>query len=109
MENPSRQSWSGLLHNLAIILGGPASPLPVIPFQDWLNRVRAQGDNPEHNPAFKILSFLEKHFVKIAGGSLTLRTATARLDSPTMVRSTSLDMKHLEEYISYWRSIGAMQ
>ena len=109
MENPSRQSWSGLLHNLATILGGPAGRLPIIPFRDWLDRVRALGDDPERNPAFKILDFLENNFVRMAAGSVTLRTATARLDSLTMVRSTSLDMKHLEEYINYWRSVGVMQ
>jgi hypothetical protein len=61
------------------------------------------------NPAFKLLDFLEHNFLRMAAGSVTLRTATARLDSPTMVRSTSLDMKHLEEYINYWKIVGAMQ
>ena len=109
MENPSRQSWSGLLYNLASILGGLDGPLPVIPFPEWLERVRALGDDPERNSAFKILGFLENNFLRMAAGSVTLRTATARLDSPTMVRSTSLDVKHLEEYIQYWRSVGAMR
>lgn len=109
MENPSRQSWSGLLHKLASILGGPDGPLPVVLFSDWLDRVHALGEDPERNPAFKILGFLENNFVKMATGSVTLRTANTRLDSPTMVRSTSLDMKHLEEYINYWRVVGAMR
>lgn len=109
MENPSRQSWSGLLHNLASILGGEGEPLPLIPFSEWIDRVRSLGDDPERNPAFKVINFLENDFVRMAAGTVILRTAEARLDSPTMVRSTSLDRQHLEEYVAYWRSVGAMQ
>ncbi|KAF8887098.1 hypothetical protein BD779DRAFT_1611593 [Infundibulicybe gibba] len=110
MENPSRQSWSGLLNDLASILGGsPSTPVPLIPFSDWLDRVRNLGDDPARNPAFKVLAFLENDFVRMAAGTVILRTATARLDSPTMVRSTSLDKQHLEEYIGYWKRVGVMQ
>ncbi|RDB14628.1 Non-canonical non-ribosomal peptide synthetase FUB8 [Hypsizygus marmoreus] len=108
MENPSRQSWNGLLHNLSSILGGPHGPLPLIPLDEWLDRVRAVGDDPSRNAAFKILSFLENEFQKMADGTVILRTATARLDSPTIVKSTAVDRKHLEEYVTYWRQVGAM-
>ncbi|GLB38787.1 putative acetyl-CoA synthetase-like protein [Lyophyllum shimeji] len=109
MENPSRQSWSGIISNLASILGGKGGPLPTIPLSKWLGRVRDLGDDPARNPAYKILSFLERDFQTMSNGTVILRTASARLDSPTMVRSTAVDKKHLEEYVSYWRSIGAMQ
>lgn len=109
MENPSRQSWAGLLHNLASVLGGSDGPLPLIPFSEWLERVRALGDDPARNAAFKVLSFLEHDFVRMASGPVILRTACAREDSPTMVKSTSLDRKHLEEYVAYWQSVGALQ
>ncbi|KAG5644326.1 putative NRPS-like protein biosynthetic cluster [Asterophora parasitica] len=108
MENPSRQSWSGIISNLADILGGKRGPLPLIPLSKWLLRVRDLGDDPARNPAFKILGFLERDFQTMSNGTVILRTATARLDSPTMVKSTAVDRKHLEEYISYWRSIEAM-
>ncbi|KAF5377825.1 hypothetical protein D9615_006785 [Tricholomella constricta] len=109
MENPSRQSWSGIISNLTSILGGTRDPLPLIPLAKWLGRVRELGDDPARNAAYKILSFLERDFQTMSNGTVILRTATARLDSPTMVKSTAVDRKHLEEYISYWKSVGAMQ
>lgn len=109
MENPSRQSWNGIISNLASILGGKGDPLPSIPLSKWLARVRDLGDDPARNAAYKILSFLERDFQTMSNGTVILRTATARLDSPTMVRSTAVDRKHLEEYVSYWRCVGVMQ
>ncbi|KAG6856431.1 putative NRPS-like protein biosynthetic cluster [Tephrocybe sp. NHM501043] len=108
MENPSRQSWNGIISNLSIILGGPHGPLPLIPLSEWLGCVRDLGDDPARNAAYKILPFLERDFQTMSNGTVILRTATARLDSLTMVKSTALDRQHLDEYVSYWRSIGAM-
>jgi hypothetical protein len=105
MENPSRQSWEGLISNLASILGG-SDPLPVIPYREWLDKVKAAGE--AKNPAYKVLNFLENDFIRMSGGDVILRTAESKLDSPTLVRSTALDRKHLEEYIAYWRKTGAM-
>lgn len=109
MENPSRQSWAGLLDNLATVLGGISTPLALIPFPEWLDRVRALGEDPERNAAFKVLNFLEHDFVRMASGPVILRTSTAREDSPTMVNSTAVDKRHLEEYVAYWRRVKALQ
>lgn len=106
MENPSRQSWDGLIANLASILGG-SQPLPIVPFGEWLERVKAAGE--EKNPAFKVIGFLENDFVRMSSGIVILRTAETKLDSPALVKSTALDRRHLEEYIAYWRRVGAMQ
>jgi hypothetical protein len=103
VENPSRQSWSGLLRNLSFILGENASPIPMIPFPEWLDQVRNLGDDPR-NKAMKIFDFLEHHFVRMASGPVILKTTNAKADSPSMVRSTSLDMTHLEEYVEYWKT-----
>ena len=54
-------------------------------------------------------STLENDFVRMSGGGVILRTAETKLDSPTLVKSTSIDRRHLEEYVAYWRRIGAMQ
>lgn len=103
MENPSRQSWEGLIDNLASILGG----LPKVPFGQWLQKMKSAGE--EKNPAYKVINFLENDFVRMSGGGVILRTAETKLDSPTLVKSTSIDRRHLEEYVAYWRRIGAMQ
>lgn len=107
MENPSRQSWQGLVENLASILGGSDQPLPIIPYTKWLEKVKAGGEGK--SPAFRVLSFLENDFIRMSSGDVILRTAETKLDSPTLVKSTAIDRKHLEEYIAYWRKIGAMQ
>jgi len=52
---------------------------------------------------------LENDFVRMSGGGVILRTAETKLDSPTLVKSASTDRRHLEEYVAYWRRIGAMQ
>ncbi|TFY83837.1 hypothetical protein EWM64_g160 [Hericium alpestre] len=109
MENPSRQSWSGLLENLASVLGGSDGPLPMIPYDEWLRRVRDLGSDPEKNVAYKVMDFLENDFVRMASGSVVLGTDVAKRDSLTMVKSVALDKKHLAEYVGYWRSVGALQ
>ncbi len=106
MENPYRQSWEGLITNLASILGGD-QPLPIIPYEKWLEKVKAAGQ--DKNPAFRVLSFLENDFIRMSSGDVVLRTAETKLDSSTLVKSTAIDREHLEEYVAYWRRIGAMQ
>ena len=108
MENPSRQSWRGILGSLSTILSSSNdnTPLPIIPFETWLSRAQDLGNDQEHNFAQKVMGFLEHDFIRMASGAVILRTANAKLDSPTMVKSTALDQKHLEEYCSYWRRQG---
>lgn len=111
MENPSRQSWQSILGNLASILssndeGAHSQPLPIIPFATWLERVQALGDDQENNYAQKVMHYLENDFVRVASGAVILRTANAKLDSPTLVKSTALDRQHLVEYCDYWKKQG---
>jgi hypothetical protein len=106
LENPSRQLWEGFVENVALILGG-SQPLPIIPFGEWLGKVKAAGE--EQNPAFKVLNFLETNFVHHLSSGVALDTSGTRHESPTLVKSTAISRQHLEEYIAYWRRAGAMQ
>jgi hypothetical protein len=108
VENPSRQSWSGVLETFAALLGDSDETLPIIPFQDWLQAVKQHNDDPEKNPSLKILPFLERDFLRHATGDLILGTAQSRKDSPTLVRSTALDRRHLEEYVQYWMQMEVL-
>ncbi|KAK7053490.1 hypothetical protein VNI00_004116 [Paramarasmius palmivorus] len=109
MENPARQSWSGILGNLSTILAGSRQePLPLIPFTEWVERVKALGSDPSVNTALKIMQFLQHDFIRMAAGTVILSTKYAKEDSPTMVRSTAVDKKHLEEYCTYWRSVNSL-
>ena len=111
MENPSRQSWRDVLQNFASILStndGKAQPqpLPIIPFASWLSRVQELGNDQEQNYALKVMPFLESEFIRTASGVIILEMTNAKLDSPTLMSSTPLDRKHLEEYCDYWRKQG---
>lgn len=106
VENSSRQSWDGILRTFACILGEPGKPLPLVPFPKWLDRVKGLEDE---STAYKLISFLETDFVNLSNGSTIMRTSATRFDSPTMVKSTALDRKHLEEYIAYWKAFGMIQ
>ncbi|KIK64898.1 hypothetical protein GYMLUDRAFT_39839 [Collybiopsis luxurians FD-317 M1] len=103
LENPSRQSWANVLDGLAAILGSKDAPLPIILFNDWLDRARALGEDPSYNYALKVMHFLDQDFIRMASGTVVLRTASTKMDSPTLLRSTSLDKRPLEEYVAYWR------
>jgi len=107
LENPSRQSWDGILRHLTSILGGKDAPVPLVPLTDWIRCVRALGEDPSMNIAFKILGFLERDFERMSSGTVILRTALTREDSLTLVRSTALDNMHLEKYVAYWKSVDA--
>lgn len=103
LENHSRQSWPSALDGLAAILGSKDAPLPIIPFKDWLDRARVLREDPSCNYALKVMHFLEQDFIRMASGTVILRTAESKLDSPTLLRSMSLDKRHLEEHVAYWR------
>lgn len=111
LENPSRQSWKGILEHLSKALApsdgecDSPPPLPVIPFPEWIERVRTFGGDPTQNAALKIMDFIQRDFVRMAGGSVILNTNVARADSATMVRSTAVERRHVEEYCGYWRTV----
>jgi hypothetical protein len=113
MENPSRQTWEGLIDNLASILGSSTGgdsdgkPLTKVPFAEWLAKVKGAGE--EGNPAYRVINFLENDFLRMSSGVVILRTAETKMDSPSLVKSTAIDRRHLGEYVEYWRRVGAMQ
>ncbi|KIK51463.1 hypothetical protein GYMLUDRAFT_101031 [Collybiopsis luxurians FD-317 M1] len=88
LENPSRQSWASAPDGLAAIFGSKDAPLPIIPFKDWLDRARVLREDPSYNYALKVMHFLERDFIRMASGTVILRTAESKLDSPTLLRST---------------------
>ncbi|KIY67026.1 acetyl-CoA synthetase-like protein [Cylindrobasidium torrendii FP15055 ss-10] len=96
LENPARQSWRDTLDALSSIL-----ELPMVPFDDWMVRVRESGSTP----ASKIAGFLEGDFMKLATGSVVLGTDEARADSATLETSSRLDKSHIEEYVAHWNKV----
>ena len=105
MENPARQTWSSVLGDLSELLEGVQS----VPYAEWLRRVRALGDDPQQNPASKLFEFLERDFLRMSSGTVALGTEIARSVSRTMADSGPIERRHLEEYVRYWKSVGAME
>ncbi|KIK56246.1 hypothetical protein GYMLUDRAFT_76195 [Collybiopsis luxurians FD-317 M1] len=103
LENPSRQSWVNVLERLASIIGSKDAPLPNVPFKEWLDRAHTLGEDPSYNFALKVMPFLEKDFIRMASGTIVLGMTGSKSDSPTLLKSTSVDEKHLQEYVSHWK------
>ncbi|VDB88513.1 unnamed protein product [Peniophora sp. CBMAI 1063] len=105
LENPARQEWSSVLQDLSELLGG----VPSVPFAEWLERVRALGADPQENPAAKVIEFLERDFLRMASGTVILGTEKTCIASPALATSRPIGRRHLEEYVSYWKGVGAMK
>ncbi|RPB17548.1 acetyl-CoA synthetase-like protein [Morchella conica CCBAS932] len=108
LENPMRQPWMDILTLLSRALdlksseeGKPA----VIPFDQWLDKVRSI-DDYEKNPAGNVVKFLEEEFTSMASGAVILDTQKARGASDTLANSGGIEKKHIDLYVNYWRSIG---
>lgn len=104
LENPARQTWTSVLQDLSELLGG----VPSVSYAEWLERVHALGNDPQRNPASKLFEFFERDFLRMSSGSVALGTEKARSISQTMASSGPIERHHLEEYVHYWKSIGAM-
>ncbi|KAJ7584629.1 hypothetical protein C8J56DRAFT_1090464, partial [Mycena floridula] len=99
LENPTRQSWSTILQYLSTSLS--PDPLPLIPFEKWLDLVRESG---EKNPAWPLTKFMENDFERMSSGSVSLGTEFCRRDSATLEQSGPIERDCVEEYVAYWRS-----
>ena len=75
LENPSWQTWDGILCHLTSILGGKDAPFLLVPLSNWIRCVCALGEDPSINIAFKILGFLERDFERMVSGMVILYTA----------------------------------
>lgn len=108
LENPVRQPWADVLallsHALRLTPAGTGEPT-VIPFGEWLDRVRAI-DDAERNPAGRLVKFLEEEFVSMASGAVVLDTTKSRKASRTLAASGGIEKRHVDLYVKYWRSVG---
>ncbi|KAG8164164.1 hypothetical protein KVR01_006082 [Diaporthe batatas] len=113
IENPVRQPWATTLAVLADEMG--ISPAygggGIIPFQEWLCRVREwprRGDNtPEGaNPAHLMVDFLEDHFLRMSCGGLLMGTAHAREHSSTLARTGPVSEDMIRLFVQSWKKTG---
>lgn len=103
--------WAETLAVLADALGIPQGTLGIVPFEEWLRRVRewphTQENGPDGaNPAHLLVDFLEDHFVRMSCGGLLMGTRKAREHSETLARVGLVDADAVRLYVQSWKNVG---
>jgi hypothetical protein len=101
VENPARQPWSEVISVLANSFGIP--PSGIIPFQDWLDRVRGFKGSEMENPAARIVDFLAKDFERMSCGGLVLSLSNTLKHSQTLRQVVPIDEDTVRRYIRAWK------
>lgn len=110
IENPVRQRWEEMIDTLADALG----IADVIPFADWVRRVRewpVKEDNGATgaNPAFLLTDFLDDNFHRMSCGGLLMGTTNARQHSPTLAGVGPVSNATTRLYVDKWREMGFLK
>ena len=107
IENPSRQSYSDMIRVLANLLR--IEHANIIPFYDWVQRVRDFEGPVKENPAKQVVEFFEEHFLRMSCGDLVLDTVKSRELSATL-RATGVVMPELVgKYVEAWQRAGVLK
>lgn len=105
IDNPVRQPWVEALSVIARQLNIPSDR--IIPFQEWIRRVRAYSGNVDtENPAALLVDFLEDDFIRMSCGGVLLETKQAREHSETMRCVGPVKGDTMKKYIDYWKNSG---
>ncbi|KAK6611194.1 hypothetical protein H4I96_02792 [Botrytis cinerea] len=104
IENPSRQPWPDMIVVLANELGIPSNN--IVPFDEWLSRVRRFPGSTNDNPAGQLVEFFDKHFVRMSCGGLILDTVKSQEHSKTIRSTGPVSIDLVRKYILSWKSSG---
>lgn len=104
IENPARQPWPEMIQLLASEL--EVSSDHIVPYEQWLDRVRNCGASIAENPAKQLMSFWETHFLRMSTGPLILDTKHSREHSKTMRESGPVESELVRRYIQRWKQCG---
>lgn len=104
IENPSRQPWRKMVKTLARSLDIPQSD--IIPFDQWIERVRNSPASVNDCPAKQLLEFFDQHFIRMSCGGLILYTAKTREHSTTLGERGPVGPGLVEKYILSWKAVG---
>ena len=105
IENPARQSWHDMMLVLADVLDVPRAS--IIPFEDWVHRVRQfPGSAERDNPAANLIEFLDRNFIRMSCGGLILDTAKSREHSETLRSLGPVTSDVVRKYVYSWKNMG---
>lgn len=107
IDNPVGQPWKNMSAVLAAALEIPSHG--IIPFQDWVKRVRQSPLSEKENPAARVIGFLESHFERMACGGIILDTERSSADSETMARQGPVSDEVVRSYVSAWKMSGFLE
>lgn len=104
IDNPVRQQWRDLIQMFANKLDIPRRN--VIPFKQWIERVRNFPGSVEDNPAVKLIEFLDSNFIRMSCGGLLLDTVKSREHSKTLAAVGPVSEDVAKNYIDAWKMTG---
>ena len=121
IDNPIRQPWRKTIPVLADALDIPREN--AIPFREWVQRVRDcppsrlvsfsgnnnngnENNNEDHNPAARLIDFLDENFVRMSCGGLFLDTRKCREHSRTMAEDVGFVSDDVaSKFAQSWRDM----
>ncbi|KUI67806.1 Conidial yellow pigment biosynthesis polyketide synthase [Cytospora mali] len=104
IDNPSRQPWAEMISSLAQALD--LGPDEIVPYQQWLDRVRRFRGSINDNPALQLEEFFIHYFIPMSCGGLVLDTAKTKVHSKTMREIGPVSSDLVAKYIASWKESG---
>ncbi|KAK8115534.1 hypothetical protein PG984_012036 [Apiospora sp. TS-2023a] len=104
VDNPVGQPWNEMSKTLAGALDIAAQD--IVPFAEWIRRVRQSSLSAAENPAVHLLGFLESHFERMACGGIVLDTEKSSQHSQTMAAEGPVSAEVARSYVASWREMG---
>lgn len=114
IENPVRQPWSKTIALLSDALRVDGKPIAIVPFHEWVRRVRnwphSEHNSPKGaNPGYLLVDFLESNFIRMSCGGLLMGTSNAREHSSTLAKLGSVSDNLIRLFIESWKDTGFLQ
>lgn len=107
IDNPIQQPWSEMIRILSDSLN--LSPENVIPFKEWVSKVRKSPLSEMDNPAGKLVDFLDDHFLRMSCGGLILDTKKACEHSTSLAATGPVSAEVVRKYIKAWEDMGFLR
>lgn len=106
IDNPSRQGWQEMTASLASALG--LGKDAIVPFDQWIDRVRRLRGSTVDNPALQLIDFFENYFIPMSCGQLILDTTKANQYSETLRNQGPITDEVVDKYIEALRTSGLL-
>ncbi|KAL4905448.1 hypothetical protein BDW74DRAFT_177819 [Aspergillus multicolor] len=107
IDNPVGQPWEEMSPVLAAALDIP--PQSIIPFAEWILRVRRSPLSADENPAVRVVDFLEGHFERMSCGGIILDTQRAKAHSAAMAAAGPVSGDTARAFVASWKARGFLK